>query len=389
MIEFHGKTVVDKIVNGGEEEKLRTELETAPVISLDWSQYQNTINIATGRFSPLEGFLSEDDFSKVAHEMRLQDGTVWPLPITLDVDATTAQTLTPGKKAGLCSPGGDIVGAIDVTDIYEPDEEEVTKSIYGSEDESHPGVGNFLKKDDYYVGGPIYLFGEHRLHEQDLLPVESRELFDEMEWDTVAGFQTRNAPHRAHEYIQRSVLKRVDGLLVQPKIGEKKVDDYRDEVIMGAYDVLVDNYYRSNRIVLSIFPCKMSYAGPREAIFDALVRKNQGCTHFVVGRDHAGVEDYYGELEAQRAFEDIEDIGIEIIPYDHSFYCDQCDRMTSKGVCPHDEDQRIYPSGTKIRNEIRDDRQPSEKIMRPEVANYILENESPFVTATGRGGRDS
>jgi sulfate adenylyltransferase len=360
---------------------MREDIDSNASITLSWEQYQDTINIATGRFSPLKGFLDQNDLRKVVADKTLEDGIVWPLPITLDVSEETTQNLSPGNKAALRSPEGDVIGAIDVSNIYKPNKEQLANSIFGTADRSHPGVANFLDKAPFFVSGPIYLFSEHRYNGRDLLPAESRVLFRKRGWDTVVGFQTRNAPHRGHEYLQRCALEQADGLLVQPKFGTKKANDYRDEVILDAYDLLFEHYYRSDRVALSVFPSKMNYAGPREAVFDAIVRKNQGCTHFVVGRDHAGVGDYYGEFEAQQIFEELSDIGIEIIAYDYSFYCERCDGMTSRKICPHDDEQRVYPSGTKIRKTLRNGQSPSDKMMRPEVAAYIVEQEDPFVTA--------
>lgn len=382
MIEPHGGRLVDRQVDNRTAEQFREEVKGGPTVDLTWSQFQDSINVATGRFSPLDGFLSRNDFLKVVHDMTLEDGTIWPLPITLDVPQETVADLTPSEKAGLRSPDGDLIGAIEIEEVYKHNPEETVEHLFGTDDTSHPGVANFLDREPFFLGGPIYLFDEHRYNDHDLLPAESRVLFKHRGWDTVVGFQTRNAPHRAHEYIQKSALEQTDGLLVQPKLGDKKVDDYIDDAITGAYDALVDGYYPDDRITLSVFPSKMRYAGPREAVFDALVRKNQGCTHFVVGRDHAGVADYYGEFDAQQIFDKIGDIGIETVFYNYSFYCERCDGMTSMKICPHGDDHRVYPSGSKIRKLIREDERPSEKMMRPEVADYLMNRDNPFVTGT-------
>lgn len=383
MIEPHGGVLVDRILEGGHAAAIRETVENGPTIDLDWNQFQNTINIATGRFSPLDGFLGRNEFRKVVHDLTLEDGTVWPLPITLDVDAGNVEGLDPPQKVGLRSPDGNLVGVIDVDEIYRPELEKTVESVFGTADESHPGVTTFLDQESFFIGGDVALFDKYRYNGKDLLPTESRMLFDHRGWETVVGFQTRNAPHRAHEYMQKSALERTDGLLVQPKLGHKKVDDYLDEAIVGGYEVLIENYYPPDRIALSVFPSKMWYAGPREAVFDALVRKNQGCTHFVVGRDHAGVADYYGEFDAQRLFEEIGDIGIETVFYDYSLYCERCDGMTSKKVCPHDGDEQVSPSGSEIRRLIRENRRPSEKVMRPEVADYLMNHQNPFVSERG------
>jgi sulfate adenylyltransferase len=379
MIEPHGGRLVDRRVNGKHADQIREEITATPAITLDWSHYQDLVNIGTGRFSPLEGFLTRNDFLKVVHDMTLEDGTVWSLPITLDVDTETAEGLVPGEMAGLRAPDGTLAGAIEIAELYRANTSDAAGSLYGTDGDDHPGVQAFRSKDQFFVGGPVVLFGDHRHSDYDLLPAESRVLFRHRGWETVAGFQTRNAPHRAHEYIQRSALEHIDGLLVQPKVGNKKVDDYRDETIIQAYNELVANYYHPDRFVLSVFPSKMRYAGPREAVYDAIVRKNQGCSHFIIGRDHAGVGSYYGEFDAQRIFDSIGDIGIEVLRYDYAFFCRKCDAMTSESICPHDADQQIHPSGTGIRRKIRNGERPSSKIMRPEVADYIIHADQPFV----------
>lgn len=386
MIEPHGDTLIDRVPDEHEAERVESAAVDGPRICLDQSQYQDAVNISTGRFSPVKGFFTQNDFLKVVNDMTLEDGTVWPIPITLDVDAETAADLSLSEYTGLEAPDGELVGAIEVEEIYRFEKKETAKKVFGTDDPSHPGVEAYLERDDFLVGGEITMFETQRHNEYDLLPVESRVLFEHTGWQRVVGFQTRNAPHRAHEYIQKTALEMTDGLLVQPKLGEKKPGDYRDEVIMGAYRTLIDNYYPENAVALSVFPSTMRYAGPREAVFDAIVRKNQGCTHFIVGRDHAGVEDFYGEYDAQRLFREIDDIGITPLFFDYSFYCETCDGMASAKTCPHDDSARIYPSGSKIRGLIRDGDAPSERIMRPEVTEYVNQAEAPFVGLTAEAG---
>ncbi len=382
MIEPHGGDLVDRVANPSHTDRLRTNLNEAPTIRLDRAQLQDVINIANGRFSPLTGFMSRNDFRKVVHDMTLEDGTRWSLPITLDVDAEKAGALTPGEMVGLESPDGTLVAALDINDVYKYNHEETAEMIYGTTDRQHPGVRNHLEAGDFLIGGDVRAFDEFRYNDHDLLPKETRVLFNDLGWETVVGFQTRNAPHRAHEYIQKSALEHTDGLLIQPKLGYKKPGDYEDDVILQAYRRLVEHYYVDDSAVLSAFPSQMRYAGPREAIFDAIVRKNQGCTHFVVGRDHAGVKDYYDGFDAHRIFDDINDIGIEPLFYSYSFYCRECDGMVSEKICPHATDQQVHPSGTRIRELIESGEKPSEKMMRPEVSDYLLESESPFVGQT-------
>jgi len=383
MIEPHGGTLIDRTVGDRQQELFRAEIDKKPRIHLNRGQYQDLLNISNGRYSPLKGFLGQNDFLKVVNDMTLEDGTLWPLPIVLNISSNKAKAIEPGETVGLEHPSGRLVGTIDVTDIYKYSITDLAIGVFGTDDTDHPGVKRFQDRADFFVGGNILVFDDERYNNHDLQPKETRVLFEHRGWETVVGFQTRNAPHRAHEYIQKSGLELTDGLLVQPKIGAKKAGDYRDEIIMGSYERLFDNYYPDDRAALSVFPSRMNYAGPREAVFDALVRKNQGCSHFVIGRDHAGVGNYYGEFEAQDIIGEIGDVGITPLFYDYSFYCKKCDGMTSKKICPHAKDKQIHPSGTKIRNMIQSGSQPSTKIMRSEVSQYIMDAKQPFITETG------
>jgi len=382
MKEPHGGRLIERVAGGDRRQSLEASVD-GPTITLDTETYQDAINIASGRYSPLEGFMTQSDFLKVVEDMALEDGTVWPVPITFDVGSATAESLVPGTRAALASPDGTALGCLDVEEVYTYNESRAAEQIFGTTDRSHPGVAKLYGKDDFLIGGDILLFEPTRYHDSDLFPAETRVLFEHNGWSTVAGFQTRNAPHRAHEYIQKSALELVDGLLIQPKLGDKKANDYTDNAIIGAYRRLIDHYYPDEMVAISSFPSTMRYAGPREAIFDAIVRKNQGCSHFIVGRDHAGVEDYYDEKAAQHIFEEIPDIGIELLFYDYAFYCHKCDGMCSSKTCCHDEKTRVNPSGSRIRKLIRDGERPSDKLMRPEVADFTLKTDSPFVPGGG------
>ena len=379
MIEPHGGYLVHRMVDRsryGESIGVGAE---APHIYLDDDAFNDALNIASGTFSPLTGFMTRDDLLKVARDMTLEDGTVWPLPITLDVENDVTSQLKPGERAILHGPDGNVMGFLDIEDIYRYNATEIAEHVFGTVDTDHPGVRYFLNQSEFFVGGDVTVFDDYRYNSYDLRPAESRVLFREYGWNTVVGFQTRNVPHRGHEYIQKCALELVDGVLVQPKLGKKKPGDYRDEVILDSYRQLVEHYYRDDRVALSVFPSRMRYAGPREAVFDAIVRKNQGCTHFIIGRDHAGVADYYDAGQSRRIFSAIDDIGIEPLLFEHAFYCRACDGMCSDKVCPHADDQRVYPSGTEIRAIVQSGKRPSPKVMRPEIASYITDVESPFV----------
>ena len=379
MAEIHGGSLVSRVLEEPRATDVRDAVVDAPTIDLDWVHFQDTINIAVGRYSPLSGFMTREEYLSVVFDLSLSNSTVWPLPITLDVERETATELSVGERAKLRSPTGGIVGVIDVEDVYEPDLERVVEPVFGTTDENHPGVSEMLRREPCFVGGSIHVFDDYRYNGYDLRPEETRESFRRLGWETIVGFQTRNAPHRAHEYIQKHTLKRNDGLLIHPKLGRKKKGDYSDDAIVGAYDVLTNKYFQADSVVLSVFPNIMRYAGPREAVFDALVRKNHGCTSFVVGRDHAGVGDYYDEFAAQQIFDELGDLGIDIEFYDHVFYCGNCDGMVTETRCSHGDESRTYPSGSNVRESIRNGSRPSEEIMRPEVSDFLVRVEQPFV----------
>ncbi|TKX61652.1 sulfate adenylyltransferase [Halorubrum sp. ASP1] len=380
MKEPHSGHLVDRLVDPNNySDWIDSGAEECPSIHLDKNLFQDVLNIATGRFSPLQGFMNREDFLKTAKDMTLEDGTVWPLPVVLDVDSEKAAALSPGERAALYDPGGELLGFLSVDEVYKYNKEETAQDVFGTDDRDHPGVDNFCRQEDFLVGGTVTVFEGYRYNSHDLRPAESRVLFREYGWDTVVGFQTRNAPHRGHEYIQKTALEQVDGLLVQPKLGEKKAGDYQDDVIIGGYEELIDHYYPENQVVLSIFPSRMRYAGPREAVFDAIVRKNQGCTHFIIGRDHAGVGDYYDGTASHTIFETIGDIGIEPMLFYHAFYCTACDGMCSRKICPHGDEERIYPSGTTIREQIQNGESTSSKMIRPEIASHIKDADNSFV----------
>lgn len=378
MREPHGGRLIERVVSEEKASSLESSID-GPTITLDTAAYQDAINITNGRYSPLTGFMTQQDFLKVVEDMSLEDGTVWPLPITLDVDSEAAKSLSPGTRAELTAPDGATIGFIDIDEVYTYNEQQTARQIFGTTDDSHPGVAALYGRDDFFVGGNVTLLESIRYDQSDLYPAETRVLFKHNNWETIAGFQTRNAPHRAHEYIQKSALELVDGLLVQPKLGDKKPSDYTDDTIISAYETLLHNYYPSQNVAMSSFPSTMRYAGPREAVFDAIIRKNQGCTHFIIGRDHAGVGDYYHEMAAQRVFTEIPDIGIELLFYDYAFYCRKCDGMASDKTCCHNDDSRVSPSGKYIRELIRNGDRPSDKLMRPEVAEFVVNTEDPFV----------
>lgn len=372
----HGGRLIDRTVRGEAAQELRERARSLPALHLNARQVSDLDLIANGAFSPLEGFLTHAEYQRVVEEMHLADGLPWTIPVTLAVDAADAPTV--GADVALYAPGGALRGVLHVRDVFGYDKAREARNVYRTEEAAHPGVAVLLAQGDTLLGGPVTVLADESRDTgpHHLSPAQTRAMFAERGWRTIVGFQTRNPVHRAHEYIQKCALEIVDGLLLHPLVGETKSDDIPADVRMRCYEVLLANYYPRNRVQLGVLPAAMRYAGPREAIFHALVRKNYGCTHFIVGRDHAGVGNYYGTYDAQRLFEEFspDELGIAPLKFENSFYCHRCGSMASEKTCPHDAADHVTLSGTAVRALLRAGELPPPEFSRPEVARILIES---------------
>lgn len=373
----HGGELINCIANEAEKQEFLAQANTLPRVQLDGRATSDLEMIAIGGFSPLRGFMEQKDYEQVVTDMHLENGLPWSIPVTLSVTEEEAEPLKEGGWVRLDDPQGDFIGVLELTQKYRYNKAHEATNVYRTDEEKHPGVAVLYQKGPINLAGPVWLL-ERKPHplfpKSQVDPAQSRAMFRDKGWKTIVGFQTRNPIHRAHEYIQKCALETVDGLFLHPLVGATKSDDIPAEVRMRCYEIMINNYFPQERVILAINPAAMRYAGPREAIFHALVRKNYGCTHFIVGRDHAGVGDYYGTYDAQEIFNefDSESLGITPMRFEHAFYCKRTKQMATTKTSPSTPEERLHLSGTKVRAMLREGQLPPEEFSRPEVAQELV-----------------
>ncbi len=369
----HGGELINRVASSAQREIFLSKADFLPRVELDERAVSDLEMIAIGGFSPLQGFINQDDYNRVVTEMRLANGIVWSIPITLSVTEAVATPLEEGGLVRLDNSRGEFIGVLELTQKYTYDKQQEAINVYRTDDAKHPGVQVVYNQGSINLAGDIWLLqrdSHPHFPSYQIDPAASRQMFREKTWKTIVGFQTRNPIHRAHEYIQKCALETVDGLFLHPLVGATKEDDIAADVRMRCYEILLEHYYPVDRVILAINPAAMRYAGPREAIFHALVRKNYGCTHFIVGRDHAGVGDYYGTYDAQYIFDEFapEELGIVPMKFEHAFYCQRTKQMATTKTSPSTPEERVHLSGTKVREMLRRGELPPPEFSRPEVA---------------------
>jgi sulfate adenylyltransferase len=376
-IPAHGGKLVNRIASPEQKQEFISKADTLPRVELDERAVSDLEMIAIGGFSPLTGFMNQSDYKSVVSQMRLANGVAWSIPITLSVSEEVASSFKEGDLIRLDNQNGEFIGVLEFTEKYHYDKKQEAINVYRTDEDKHPGVQVVYNQGSVNIAGDVWLLERKdnpQFPKYQIDPAESRKMFREKGWKTIVGFQTRNPIHRAHEYIQKCALETVDGLFLHPLVGATKSDDIPADVRMRCYEILLENYYPDDRVILAINPAAMRYAGPREAIFHALVRKNYGCTHFIVGRDHAGVGDYYGTYDAQHIFDEFAPGELGIIPmkFEHAFYCTRTKQMATAKTSPSKKEERIHLSGTKVREMLRRGESPPVEFSRAEVAAELV-----------------
>ena len=377
LIQPHGGKLIDCYLQGEEREQTLSRAYNLPRLTLSIRNIADLECIASGVYSPLDGFVNDQEYYSIVKDMRLSNGLAWSIPVTLQVPEALANQYKLDSEIALAHPNGEILAVMTVTSKFKPNQELEAQKVYRTTENVHPGVKAMLAEGEIYLGGPIKLVNP--IPQTDFLnyrltPEATRAEFARREWKTIVAFQTRNPIHRAHEYITKIALEVVDGLFINPLVGQTKSDDIPAQVRMQCYQVLMEKYYPQNRVFLGVFPAAMRYAGPREAIMHAIARQNYGCTHFIIGRDHAGVGDYYGTYDAQYIFDELTPDELKITPlkFEHAFYCTRSQSMATAKTSPSTKEERIHLSGTKVREMLRNGQTPPPEFSRPEVADILV-----------------
>jgi len=381
MILPHGGRIVDRVARGDARKKLKHGANKYYKIKVNKEHAQEIFNIATGVFSPLEGFLDKKSLKSVLEKKRLPNGLIWTVPIVLDIPGFIYPEIKNQKKLTLIDDRGLAIAVMVVDDVYKYSKLDFAKRLYGTTDTSHPGVAKTFAMGDYLVGGKVTLLAKPdcKFQEYTLTPRQTRQKFKALGWDRTVAFQTRNVPHMGHEHVQKTALSYVDGLFINPVIGKKKAGDFKDEVIIDSYETLIRRYYPKDHVFLGALQMQMRYAGPLEAIHHAIIRKNFGCTHIIIGRDHAGVGDFYHPFAAHKIFDEFPGLGIKPIFFKSFFWCNHCEGVANDKTCPHKGKDIENFSGTRVRGMLEKGKVPLKKLMRPEVAKCILKYKQPFV----------
>jgi len=373
----HGGQLVNRVLRGSLREAALERAQTFPRVQLTSMAASDLEMIAVGAFSPLTGFMTKDDYDSVIDTMRLSSGIAWTIPVTLPVDADTAAGLKEGDEVALVR-GEHLRGIMTIAEKYPVDREREAREVYRTTELAHPGVARLYRQGDWLLGGEVFMLnGPEDVEFPELRhePAQSRRMFASRGWRRIVAFQTRNPIHRAHEYIQKTALEIVDGLFLHPLVGETKADDIPADVRIDSYRAILRDYYPADRVLLGVFPAAMRYAGPREAIFHAIARKNYGCTHFIVGRDHAGVGNYYGTYDAHYIFDEFEpgELGITPLFFDYTFFCKKCGAVVSAKTCPHSKEDWVFLSGSQVREMLERGEMLPEEFTRPEVSRVLME----------------
>lgn len=380
LVPPHGGQLKPLLLANGQRSDEIAKARSLPKVRMSSRETSDLIMMGIGAFSPLDGFMRQEDYENVVESMHLANGTLWPIPITLAVDKNLADRIKINDEIALIDDETDeLMGTMTVEEKYGYDKRHEAINVFRTDDAAHPGVAKIYAQANIYLAGPVKVLSESeypdRFSAYYARPDETRAIFAQLGWEKVAAFQTRNPIHRSHEYVTKIALEVSDGILIHPLVGKLKDDDIPADVRMKCYEVLLENYYPRDRVICKVYPMEMRYGGPREAVLHAIFRQNFGCSHLIIGRDHAGVGNYYGPFDAQKIFEEIDDgeLALKPLNIDWTFWCYKCEGMASMKTCPHGKEDRLLISGTKLRQMLASGERPANEFSRPEVIDILME----------------